>query len=228
MRLNRGTFYSLPFPNSSTDEKLQKTIPPVELPTWALKCAQQAFLEACRYQRVQIQRPAQHWGLEVAHLHVLGSLMHSASLCTAQYSQQQGCTIPSPAVEGSKSPKGAGCQCPSMAQQSISHFSKSPGASLEYVSQLLFGATTLKPSSKDQKDLTYMFICGPLSKTTKVSLAWLNSMELCQCDPAKDLYVWLYFRDVKQVHQKHLEQELLDCILHTLGTGESPIKNSRR
>lgn len=98
------------------------------------------------------------WRRQVcASVYVLGSLTHSASLCTAQYSQQRGCTIPSPAVEGSKSPEGAGCQCPSMAQQSISHFSKSPGASLEYVSQLSFGVTTSIPSSKDQKDLTYMF-----------------------------------------------------------------------
>lgn len=49
-------------------------------------------------------------------------------------------------------------------------------------------------------------------------------MELCQCDPVKDLCAWVYFRDFKQVHQKHLEQGLSAFGLHILGTGGSPRK----
>lgn len=135
MRLEGGTFHSLPFPNSPTDEKLRRTVPPMELPTQALKYVQQAFQEVRRYEGVQIQRsplavtPGGSQLVPLGRPEALGT-----SLCAARYSQQQGCTIPSPAVGGSKPPKGAGCQSLSMAQQSISHFSKSPGASLEYLS----------------------------------------------------------------------------------------------
>lgn len=38
-------YFSLPFPNFPTDGELQRTVPPTELPTQVLKCAQQAFLE---------------------------------------------------------------------------------------------------------------------------------------------------------------------------------------
>lgn len=55
MRLKEGIFQS-PLSNFPIDEELQRTIPPMELPTQVLKCAQQAFLEVWGNQGVQIQR----------------------------------------------------------------------------------------------------------------------------------------------------------------------------